>query len=264
MNFKERLINIIKEKKTCLCLSLDISYFKPNSKCDDNIYGFNIIELCASYICMLKIHCDLVRDFDDNVINKLIEYSKNYNFLIMEDAKLSDVGSINYDKILANNYKMYKWADCITCCWYNYCDTKIELEKHNINNIELICLCDMNLIEINKYIDFNYYDIINNFIDKIDSNEKLKINAIITQNRLTDKNVLRLTPGVIENTNDINLDNMKYRKYRSIQEAICNEKNHIVIIGSDIIKHKTIKEITDKCKSCSEESWKYFSLIHNK
>ena len=95
--FTKELNSIIKKKQTNICLSLDETNWTN---------FFSILDKVKDKICLLKIHLDLMEDFDQNIINKLIIMSKAYNFMIWEDRKLCDIGNTNkliVDKLLSYN-----------------------------------------------------------------------------------------------------------------------------------------------------------------
>ena len=88
MNTENRLRDIIKTKESKICLAADVSTL-------DELY--KIIDEVGEYICILKIHYDIISDFNENIesaINKLNSYKKRYNFLIWEDRKFADIGMV--------------------------------------------------------------------------------------------------------------------------------------------------------------------------
>jgi uridine monophosphate synthetase len=88
MTFKDpKLASIIETKKTNLILSLDI---------DNEIQFFKLIDECASFICGVKIHSDIL-SFTDNYefYDKLFDIATKENFIVIEDRKLADIGHIN-------------------------------------------------------------------------------------------------------------------------------------------------------------------------
>lgn len=117
----------------------------------------DILDKYGKYICMLKLHIDLLEvdnycegvDYTDeewsNFAFNIKHKSGINNFLIMDDAKLSDVGTINCCKMSDNLYKAGR-IDCTTCCWYNYENTiKVMKKFEGLKDIELIPVCEMNI-----------------------------------------------------------------------------------------------------------------------
>jgi orotidine 5'-phosphate decarboxylase subfamily 1 len=88
MAFKDHILaSIIETKKTNLILSLDI---------DDEAQFFKLIGDCATFICGVKIHSDIL-SFTDNYdfYDKLFDIATKENFIVIEDRKLADIGYIN-------------------------------------------------------------------------------------------------------------------------------------------------------------------------
>ena len=98
------LRNLI-ERKGKLCLAVDV----------DNLNDlFYFINLLGNKICILKLHYDIIKDFHNNIeytINTLNHLKKRYDFLIWEDRKYADIGSIMERQI---NNNISKWADIVS------------------------------------------------------------------------------------------------------------------------------------------------------
>ncbi|KAK6643288.1 hypothetical protein RUM43_004793 [Polyplax serrata] len=96
-----KIFEIIEAKKSLLCVAADVTDAKQ------------LIKLAAQlgpHICIFKTHFDMVEDFNKDFSLELIKLAKNFNFLIMEDRKFSDIGntiSLQYRKIKP-------WADLVT------------------------------------------------------------------------------------------------------------------------------------------------------
>jgi orotate phosphoribosyltransferase len=184
-DFKYRLFQIIKQKQTALCLSLDIFNSWENA--------MELLDNCGPFICMVKTHADIMDGFNSS---ELLHYANKHNFLIMEDRKLIDVPHISI-KQLEN---IEKWANCVTVCIQNYEDLRNNYK--NNYNIELIAVCEMNTQNHSIFTP----------IEDLDFSH---IQTIVSQNKYKkQKNILKLTPGVREE----NIDNNP--RYRSIEQAI--------------------------------------------
>jgi uridine monophosphate synthetase len=102
---KESVKNIIQTKKSNICLAADVETVQEL---------FNVIEDLGDYICILKIHYDIIIDFYVNLeetIIKLNEYKDKYNFLIWEDRKFADIGMVMVRQV--KNH-ISRWADIIS------------------------------------------------------------------------------------------------------------------------------------------------------
>ena len=84
-------------KKTNLILSADVK---------DSMELLALVETAGPHICILKIHADIM-----NFVPKdqLLYLANKYNFTIMEDRKLSDIGNT-----VKQQYANIKWAPLVT------------------------------------------------------------------------------------------------------------------------------------------------------
>lgn len=239
--FNAKLVEIIKTKHTSVCLSLDIPLWREAK---------SVLDKCGPYICMAKLHSDLIADWSYDVMKELKALAGKHNFLLMEDAKLIDVPHINKLKMTTTKHVIKEWADAITVHWSNYLDTRSEIESLSIHPV---CVTDMNTVNDDiKLIDF---DVIRDKL--IDINGANRVTSIVHQRALKKNgNVLKMTPGVVEDEPD-----MKYvenNRYRTIESAMVRDRNHIVIIGSNIINDD---DPVEKCKACAIKSWYYFDMM---
>ena len=108
MNVNDKLKEIIKDKKTNIIFSCDVSTMK------ELLY---FADLCGPYICVLKVHTDIIEDFTLDGIMEVKELSIKHNFLIMEDRKFGDIGYTLYKQI-SGYFKYNKWCDLVTA--YSY------------------------------------------------------------------------------------------------------------------------------------------------
>ncbi len=101
----KKLMSKIKEKKSNLVLSLDVTTQKE---------FFEILDEVSSEIVMLKTHVDILDDYDENFVPKLQEYSQKYDFIIFEDRKFADIGNTVKHQYRNGVYKIYDWAEFVT------------------------------------------------------------------------------------------------------------------------------------------------------
>lgn len=178
------ILNKIKENisaKSKICLAADVITLKEL---------FCLIEKVGHKICILKIHHDIISDFFDDLIytkNKLLEYKIKYNFLIWEDCKFADIGSILKKKI--ENH-ISSWADLISV--HPICGLK---SIKDIQNIGIILIGELSCE--GHLIDSTYQK------NVIEISEKCKnVVGIVCQHKMTN-NLLNITPGIsISEKND--------------------------------------------------------------
>jgi len=101
----KKIITTIREKKSNLVISLDV---------DNQREFFQILKRVADEIVMVKTHVDILNDFDDSFVNKLVNLAKEKRFLIFEDRKFADIGNTVRKQFLEGIYKIADWVDFIT------------------------------------------------------------------------------------------------------------------------------------------------------
>jgi uridine monophosphate synthetase len=101
----EKLLDVVKSKKTNLTLSLDVTTQRE---------FFSILKSTANKIALLKTHVDILDDYDESFVPKLLELKQKYNFLIFEDRKFADIGNTVRHQFRDGIYKISSWADIVT------------------------------------------------------------------------------------------------------------------------------------------------------
>lgn len=99
-----RLLALIENKKTNLVHNPDVTTKKEFLALADAV---------GPYICALKTHIDILVDFDWDVIEQLVALAKKHQFLIIEDRKFCDIGSVVQQQYRDGLYKIVQWADIV-------------------------------------------------------------------------------------------------------------------------------------------------------
>lgn len=79
------LLRLMHIKRSNLCVSADV---KITSEL------LQVAEDVGDEICMLKTHIDTIDDFSHKTVRGLIEIAKRKKFVIFEDRKFADIGSM--------------------------------------------------------------------------------------------------------------------------------------------------------------------------
>lgn len=79
------LLQLISIKKSNLCVSADVHTSSALLRLAEDV---------GDYICVLKTHADIIDDFSEQTIKRLSEVSRRKNFLLFEDRKFGDIGSM--------------------------------------------------------------------------------------------------------------------------------------------------------------------------
>lgn len=149
---------------------------------------FDIIDKIGYDIIGIKIHSDIILDWDDNVINKLIEYKKKYNLFIIEDRKWCDIYNTTILQLNNPFYKYNKWVDMFTVHSISGEGPIKAIYNYN-NNIKVLLIGEMSTK--NNLIDLNY----TKKTIEIAHNNKNVI-GYICQNKIDDDKYLYFSPGV--------------------------------------------------------------------
>jgi len=101
---KNYLKKLILEKESNLAISVDFTKSEDILKFADKI---------GDKICILKTHIDIIDDFNEDFIDKLLDISRRKNFLIFEDRKFADIGNTVSLQFSGGIYKISRWADIV-------------------------------------------------------------------------------------------------------------------------------------------------------
>jgi orotidine 5'-phosphate decarboxylase subfamily 1 len=72
-------------------------------------------DMVGPHICVLKTHIDLLEDFQYGLIKQLQEVAKRHQFLLFEDRKFADIGTISKAQYSGGIYRIADWASLTNC-----------------------------------------------------------------------------------------------------------------------------------------------------
>ncbi len=98
------LFQLIDEKKTNLAVNADVTR-------KDILLHY--ADLLGPEICVFKTHIDLIEDFDHDLIFQLKKLSQKHNFMIFEDRKFTDIGTISKMQYEKGIYRISEWAHIV-------------------------------------------------------------------------------------------------------------------------------------------------------
>ena len=227
--------NIIKLKKSNICVSLDYN------RCKDII---DAIQILKNNIVMVKIHCDIIEDFNNEFVEKLTQMCLRYKIFIIEDRKFGDIGNTFKNQFISGIYKIRNWANFVT---FHGIVGEGQIKQFNslkYRNQFIILVAEMS--NDGNLIDCNY----TNNVKQMALNNEDDVLGFVSQKYLLE-NFLCFTPGIrLENISD-NSD----QKYITPEKAI-NRGSDILIIGRGIIDSENILE---SCRLYQNEAWKHYS-----
>lgn len=227
----KQLFEIMDRKRSNLCFSVDLTNSKDLLKMTD---------LVGPYICCIKTHSDIVKDWNINTSKKIIELSKKHNFLIFEDRKFADIGNTVVKQCEDGYFSISSWANIINAHSLPGPGIVKGLKKAMPNNSGLLLIANMSS-EDNLFTDIYIKKTLNMALENMDF-----VFGFISQNRLrnleTPDPFIIMTPGInIENKNDAFGQN-----YNSPSEIITKRGCDIGIIGRGIYESSNPLESAQK------------------
>lgn len=99
-----KLLEIMVRKQTNVCVAADVT------SCKELI---SLIHHVGEYICVLKLHIDIIHDFHPSLIKQLKDLAEQYDFLIFEDRKFADIGNTVTHQYGGGIYHIADWADIV-------------------------------------------------------------------------------------------------------------------------------------------------------
>lgn len=174
-----KLINIMKTKNTRLIFSCDVTTMEKLAY---------FAELCGPYICVLKVHTDIIENFSIELMLHIRKLAEIHNFLIMEDRKFGDIG-YTLNKQLTGFFKYSEWCDLVTA--YPFVG-QTGIDTFARYNIGVFLLAELS---INEGQILPYKELYDN-----EENRPHPICGTIGQNHT---GYLQATPGIhLDKTND--------------------------------------------------------------
>lgn len=98
-----KLLQLMADKKTNLCASLDVR---------TSAEFLSLLDKVGPYIAIVKSHVDIIDDFSyEGTVKPMLDLAKKHNFMIFEDRKFADIGSTVKAQYAGGVYKIAQWSD---------------------------------------------------------------------------------------------------------------------------------------------------------
>ena len=213
----ERLLVLMENKQTNLCISADVTSSQDLIALADEL---------GPEICMLKTHIDLLEDFDWTIILRLQELAQKHAFLLFEDRKFADIGQTVWQQYNRGMYRMVEWADFVTV--------------HAISGPGIVqTLAEPALAHDHGLLLIGQMSTANNLYNEDLTQQVLEISAkhqdavaglIVQQGPKEHPGMIFMTPGVHLEAQGDHHD----QQYRNPREAIMIDNCDLIIVGRGI------------------------------
>jgi orotidine 5'-phosphate decarboxylase subfamily 1 len=100
----KRLLKLMEQKQTNLAVSADVFHAKDL---------LDLADQTGPYICLLKTHIDLLKDFHPDVVQALSQLAHKHQFLLFEDRKFADIGNTVKGQYSEGIYHIAAWAQFV-------------------------------------------------------------------------------------------------------------------------------------------------------
>ena len=101
-----RICNTIRQQHSNVCVAID-KYTTAEVRA--------IIEAIGTHVCIVKLHADIINDFDEAFIAYLLHAKRTYGFMLWEDRKFADIGHTVRRQLHGGVHRISSWADIVSC-----------------------------------------------------------------------------------------------------------------------------------------------------
>ena len=231
----KKLLTIALKKKSNLICSADLRT------------SYELLQFASrvgNMICALKLHIDIIEDFDRELISKLKLLSKELDFLLIEDRKFADIGNTVKMQFTSPIYGISRWADIVTV-HLTAGEGSIIAIKQSINNQSTAILPIVQMSTTDTLTDQSYCEKATNIIAK---HKDVVIGAVAQSHDLSSKGLLKFVPGVhLEEKGDSISQN-----YQDPQSIIRDKNADFLIVGRGIYQSN---EPSLACKEYQMLGW---------
>lgn len=235
----KKLFQIMTQKQTNLCLAADVTKMEEL---------LNLAEQTGPYICVLKTHMDIIKEFQPILLQKLKSIAKLHNFLLFEDRKFADIGKICELQYSEGLHEISSWANIVTAHSLTGKGVLDAIKQSSgLEERGVFLLAETSAS--GSLIDENYTK---HTLELAEQYEDL-ITGIVCQNPLFQHNLgfIQLTPGV---QLDIAKDNLG-QQYNSPECVIIEKGADVAVVGRGITQSTNPAVCAEKYKTILWEAY---------
>lgn len=225
----QRLIDIALRKRTNLICSADVT-----TKAE----LLSITRQVAPFIAALKVHADIIADFDLDLIKQLKKMAKDDDFILFEDRKFADIGNTAVLQLTKGIHHISNWASMVTA-HVTAGEGSIVALKNAAPSLAIIPIIQMSTKD--TLTDNHYCNKAMQVINK----HKDAVIGVVAQSHPAPDDLLKFTPG-------INLEikgDTKGQSYNSPEVAFKQYKTDFIIVGRGIYQAKNPAKAAERYRN---------------
>lgn len=228
----QKLLQLMEEKKTNLCIALDVASQEKL---------LEMADLLGPHICVLKTHVDILNDFTPDFGAKLRKLAEKHSFLIFEDRKFADIGQTVSLQYREGIYKISDWAHIVNAHPISGPGTIEALKGSNL--LLLAQMSSQGTLAKDAYTQ--------SVVEMAALYPETVMGFICLQKLTEDPGVIHFTPGVHIASGKDSLG----QKYRTLEEILIKNQSDIIIVGRGIT-HAAKPE--EQAKLYREKAWQAY------
>ena len=213
----KKIFTIMHEKQSNLCISADLT---------STAAILELVQKVGSFICMVKLHIDIIEDFNMDFVSALQLIAEQQNFLIFEDRKFADIGNTVKHQYSSGVYRISDWAHVV-----NAHSVPGEGVVKGLKEVGMpkgrACLMIAQMSSAGNLATGAYTEAT---VKMAESNSDFVIGFICTSQVSENPAFIHLTPGVKLQTGSDCLG----QQYLTPEEVIGNRGSDVIIVGRGI------------------------------
>lgn len=225
----KKLIEIALKKKSNLIVSADVI---------TSAELISLAEEVGPHIVALKLHSDIIKDFNIEMVEKLKEIAKESNFLLFEDRKFGDIGNTQELQFKEGIYNIGSWADMIT--------SHVIAGEESLkvfDNVGVVAIAEMS--SKGTLTDDYYIAKALNVAENAPN-----VLGVVAQRKVSD-NLLLFTPGV----NMSSVGDTKGQQYNTPERVFHMYHTDFMIVGRGIYKAADSQKAASEYQEVGWESY---------
>jgi len=224
----KQLIDIALRKKTHLICSADVT---------TKAQILSLAEKVAPHIAALKVHADIIVDFDKDLVEQLKTLASKHDFILFEDRKFADIGNTAVLQLTQGIHHISDWASMVTA-HVTAGEGSIVALKKAAPNLAIIPIIQMSTQD--TLTDSHYCKKAMQVINK----HKDAVIGVVAQSHPAPDDLLKFTPGINLDTKGDN----KGQSYNSPEVAFQQYKTDFIIVGRGIYQSENPAQAAERYK----------------